>query len=228
MESFERAKRQSADLAKRALDSKALSALQPEVRTELISATGQELLTSLRSTGATEFRNINDMYAALRGVSIIVRRDSPDRVVELMADQEPIAIDFPEGQRYSNAVEWKPELGSRGLDNAFLEGYGQINGTVTVMGFKKESLDVQSLPDAEQRFAGLDRAYVRSVKGEIRPDDVLFVSVRIPIFAYPEKDMTETELDLLDTYREFLRNGKKAPTFFVQRGFLYTDHLEKQ
>lgn len=145
MESFEAGKRKSAQLAERALNAHALSALDSSQRTEVILDTGQELLASMRGTGGVEFKNINEMYKALRGVPMIVRRESPDRVVALTADREPMTIDFPEGQRYSNAVEWKSDLGSRGLDNAFLEGYGQINGTVTVIGFKKNSLDVQSL-----------------------------------------------------------------------------------
>ncbi len=228
MENIPSRRTRETSLRDKAIDTKVLLSLDRAERDKIMSETAQELVDALRKTNAVEFKNINDMYSALRGVQMIVRREDPERVLEATADHEPIRIDFPEGERYSNAVEWKSEMGSRGLSNAFLEGYGQINGAVTVMGFKKGSLDVQSLPDAEQRFAGLDREYVRSVKGDVHPEDVLFVSARIPIFAYPESDMTDTELDLLDAYCEFQANGKKPPSFFIQRGFLFTDNLQKQ
>ncbi len=215
-------------LAEKALDTKVLLALDRQERNKVMAETAEELVGALRESGAVEFNNITQMYQALRGIEMIVRREDPQRVLELTVDHAPVKIDFPPGDRYSNAVEWKPELGSRGISNAFLEGYGHINGAVTIMGFKKGSFDIQSLPDAEQRFAGLDRAYVRSVKGEVRPEDVIFVSARIPIAAFPEAEMTEAELDLLDAYQEFQKNGKNPPAFFVQRGFLYTDNIQKQ
>lgn len=226
MESLEPRRRQTT-LREKALETKALLALDKHERSKVMAGTAAELLGSLRETGAVEFSNLSEMYAALRGTGkMIVRREDPERVLELTVDQSPVSIDFPPGDRYSNAVEWESGLGPTGLSNAYLEGYGHINGAVTVIGFKKGSLDIISLPDAEQRFAGLDRTYVRSVKGEVRPNDVLFVTTRVPITAFPEKEMTEPELDLLDAYREFEKNGKKPPAFFVQRGFLYTKNLD--
>lgn len=210
------------------MDTKALLALARPDRDKVMAETAGELVGALRESGAIEFNNVNQMYQALRGIQMIVRREDPQRVLELTVAHESAQIDFPPGDRYSNAVEWSSDLGARGLSNAFLEGYGHINGAVTIIGFKKGSLDIQSLPDAEQRFAGLDRAFVRSVKGEVKPEDVLFVSARIPITAFPESEMTEAELDLLDAYQEFQRNGKNPPAFFVQRGFLYTKNFEQR
>lgn len=226
MESLQPRGRQS-KLRDKALDTKTLLALRKPERERVMADTAQELIGSLRKTDAVEFSNISQMYSALRGTGkMIVRREDPERVLELTVDETPVAIDFPPGERYSNAVEWESGLGSIGLSNAYMEGYGHINGAVTVIGFKRGTLDIVSLPDAEQRFAGLDRTYVRSVKGTVAPEDLLFVATRVPITAFPESEMTEPELDLLDAYREFEKNGKKPPAFFVQRGFLYTKNLE--
>jgi hypothetical protein len=197
MESLQPRGRQSR-LREKALDTKVLLSLERPERDRVMTETAQELIGALRDSGAVEFKNISDMYAALRGTGkIIVRREDPERVLDLAVHHDPVAIDFPPGDRYSNAVEWEASLGSIGLSNAYMEGYGHINGAVTVAGFKKGTLDIVSLPDAEQRFHGLDRTYVRSVKGEVKPEDILFVAARVPIAAYPESDMTETELDLL-------------------------------
>jgi hypothetical protein len=137
----------------------------------------------------------------------------------------PITIDFPDEKRYSNAVLWNPTLGSRGLENTYMEGYGQFNSIVSIIGFRAgKDMNIENLPDASQKFAGLDRRYVRSIQGSIDPEDILFTSVRVPIFAFPEADMTDEELERKDAYFE----NRNAGPAFIHRGFLFTKHLKKQ
>jgi hypothetical protein len=160
---------------------------------------------------------------------MIVRRDSPIRILEALTEHENMHIDFPNGERYSNAVIWKPDQGVRGLENTYLEGYAEANGIVAVMGIKQDAInDIVALEDASQKFAGLDREYVRSIRGDIAPEDILFVSIRVPIFAFPEKDMTEEERGRYEEYAEQREGGKKVPPQFIHRGFLFTKNLRKQ
>ncbi len=231
-------KQEKKPLTQNLLTTKELNELPKQEKKELIEKTGQETLNFFR-THATEYTDINKMYDALRGEPLIVRREDPERIIDALNNDESYSIDFPEGERYSNAVVWSGEQGVSGLNNAYLEGYGQVNGIVTVVGVKQEALhDVEAMDDAEQRFAGLDRTHVRSVKGEIGPKDIVFVTVRIPSIAFSEEEMSDSEYDRFDSYKQQLEqfaaakaSGKepKLPTpQFIHRGYLFTDNLSKQ
>lgn len=205
-----------------------MSQLPKEERDRLIANTGQEILNFFREN-AVEYTDVSNMYDVLRGQQMIVRRESPEKLLETIGENVPLHIDFPAGERYSNAVIWNPEQGVRGLDNAYLEGYGASNGVVSIVGFKQGAIsDVVAVEDASQRFAGLDRAYVRSVRGDVAPNDILFVSIRIPAFVFPQKDMTEQELERYEAWEEERAQGKDATPQFIHRGFLFTKNLGKQ
>ncbi|HEY5383569.1 MAG TPA: hypothetical protein VIJ88_03385 [Candidatus Paceibacterota bacterium] len=204
------------------------SKLSPETREHITTTTSQEVLTFFREE-AVEYDNLSHMYDVLKGQPLFVRRESPERILAALENNESLHIGFPEGERYSNAVIWSAAQSTRGLENAYLEGYGEANGVVTVMGFKQEAVhDVVSLDDASQKFAGLDRTYVRSIRGEVRPEDILFVSVRVPLFSFPEKDMTPEEQERYEEYEESKKSGAKTAPQFIHRGFLFTKNLEKQ
>jgi hypothetical protein len=205
-----------------------MSQLPKEERDRLIAETGQEILNFFRESGV-EYTDISAMYDVLKGQQMIVRRESPEKLLEAVGERVPLHIDFPPGERYSNAVIWNPEQGVRGLDNAYLEGYGASNGIVSIVGFKQGALeDVIAAEDASQKFAGLDRAYVRSVRGDVSPDDILFVSVRVPAFAFLQKDMTPQEQERFEEWEEERSQGKNPAPQFIHRGFLFTKNLGKQ
>lgn len=194
-------------------------------RDALITETSREMLSALRKSGAVEYKNVGDMYKAIGSSELIVRRENPERVLAAVEHGDNIQFFFPEGDRYSNAVQWTPSLGVRGLENAYLEGYGHRNGIVTVIGFKPgPTLDVQSLPDASRTFPGIDRMHVRSVLGSVSLQDMWFVSMRSPVFAFPEEEMSDQEQDMLEAYR----SAKKPQPAFIHRGFLFLDHISKQ
>jgi hypothetical protein len=217
------------DLSQKALSSKDFLSLPKQDRDLLMRDSAGETLSILRKSGALEYENIAEMYSALRGEELLVRREDPVKLLSAIADRESVEIDFPSEERYSNAVEWSPGLASRGLQNAYLEGHGQYNGTVAVVGFHKtEAMDVQSVADAAQNAAGLDREYVRSIRGSYSHEDIIFVTLRLPATAVKEIDMTERELDLYEEYKERSEQGELKNPLFIHRGFLFTDHLKKQ
>jgi hypothetical protein len=198
-------------------------------RDRLIGESAESALALLRSSGAIEYPDVSAMYKVLEGQWMLVRREDPSRIFDLVTHQEPITIDFPEGERYSNAVEWTPTLGAAGLQNAYNEGYGQLNTVVMVAGFRNSgSIDVQALPDAAHRFAGLDRTHVRSIKGEVQPEDVLFVTLRIPSNAFPDSEMTDNEYERHHAYTERKQQGDAHNPAFIYRGFLFSNNLKKQ
>lgn len=193
-----------------------------------MNSTAREVLDFFRGH-AVEYTNMNELYAVLKGEKMVVRRDSPERILEAIEDNSPISIEFPQGERYSNAVLWSAKEGSRGLENAYLEGYGQANGVVTVLGVRQSTFaDITELPDATKHFAGLDRSLVRSVRGTIKPQDILFVTARIPADAFPKEEMSDTELEKYEEAVDAKKFGERAEPLFIHRGYLFTDHLEKQ
>lgn len=222
-------RRKTEEIAQKIVPTERLVQMPHEDKKEVIGDFARALMEEMRAGGGVEYTRVSEMYVALRGEKIFVRREDPRRVVEAIADHEPISVGFPEGDRYSNAALWEPAQGVRGLDNAYLEGYGHGNSVVTVIGFRAPGgMDVQTLPDAKREFAGIDRTNVRSIQGEIHPEDILFVSTRAPIFAFPEEEMTEGELDILDRYSELRDRGMQVQPVFVHRGYLFTEHLKKQ
>lgn len=231
MESFGVARKRSTEaIAQKLVPTEQLVRMPAEEKKEAIESIARALLEEMRTHGGVEYKNVSEMYAALRNEALLVRREDPQRVVEAIVDEKPIVIGFPEGERYSNAALWEGTRGARGLDNAFLEGYGHSNSVVTVVGFRtSEGLDVQVLPDASREFVGIDRTNVRSIQGKIHPEDILFVSMRTPIFAFPEDEMTEGELDILDRYSELRDRGvPSVRPVFIHRGYLFSKHDEKQ
>jgi len=166
-----------------------------------------------------EFTDMAKMYRQLTGDKLIVRREDPGNLFRLIIDKEPLEIGFVGGTPYANAVEWSPEFdGTHGLDNAFLEGYSHLDQIVTVYGFEPtEGFHVEKLNDSQANFAGIDRTRVRSISGFVPPEAVRFVTLRIPIQAFPEERMTGEEKDRLWEYEE---SPGPRRAVFIYRGFL--------
>lgn len=220
--------KKAGSVARNPLPWKEFSQLPPVERQQVMETTAQEVLDFFRSH-ATEYAEVSKLYSVLKGEDMVVRRDSPERILGAIEDNAPMSIEFPKGERYSNAVLWSAKEGTRGLENAYLEGYGQANGVVTVMGVRQSAIsDIVELPDATNRFAGLDRSLVRSVQGIINPQDILFVTARIPASAFPKKEMTSAELEKYEEIAEAKKTDERAEPFFIHRGYLFTDHLKKQ
>lgn len=162
---------------------------------------------SLKNVGFAELSDISTGYKELGGKDLIVRREDPRKVLSIL-NGESYEVGFAD-VRYSNCVEWKPDLhGARGITNAYLEGYTSLNSVVTVIGFEKNnSQDIERLPDASGNFYGLDRDLVRSFKGEIHPENVAFIALRAPAHMLDEALLTDDEIDRLDDYLEKREKG---------------------
>jgi hypothetical protein len=107
------------------------------VSRELIRETANEVLGSLESIeGFEEYADITSMYRALPYGELVVRRENPERLLKSLASGEPLEIQFVNDMPYANSVAWNPKAdGTRGIDNAFLEGYGHLNNVVMLYGF---------------------------------------------------------------------------------------------
>jgi len=179
----------------------------------------ERILEDIRHTDAyDEYTDITSMYRQLPSETLVVRRENPEQLLHMLSSGEPLSIQFVGGLPYANSVVWNPRVdGTRGIDNAFLEGYGHSEGIVTVYGFEKlDDFYIEQHPESTQIFGGIERSRVRSAAGFVPADSVRFVTVRVPLRSFPVSHMTEEEKDLL---WEYDNDGRKGPAF-VYRGFL--------
>lgn len=205
-----------------ALSTQELHKLDPDEKVELMQETAIEILTTLGEAGGVEYEDITALYKNLDDEKLIVRREDPTRLLESILNKTPLHVMFPEDTRYSNAVIWEPRYAERGLANAYLEGYGSKNGIVTIVGMRPDSnIDIQKMPDASQEFAGLDRAHVYSISGDIKTENIVFIIVRIPIDAFPPDLMTEEEADILFELQQKKSTDMSSGVEFIQRGYLF-------
>ena len=195
-------------------------ASHPLEKGEKTRETAEEVLQVLRGlNGFSEYTEQNALLKELPSSELVVRREDPKNLLSLLETGEPLEIRFVGNTPYANSVEWNPSLdGSKGLDNAYLEGFSHKDNVVMVYGFKKpKGFFFKKLDDSQQSFAGVDRTRVRSAAGYVPVDAVSFISVRIPIVSFPEEEMTEKEKDELFDRNEG-RKSKKPP--YVYRCFI--------
>jgi hypothetical protein len=194
---------------------------------ELTKATSDQIVGELESIPESiEYTDISKMYHDLPSGELIVRRENPEALMHTLNENDPLKIEFVGNTPYANSVAWNPKLdGTRGLDNAMLEGYGHVNNVVTIYGFEKpEDFYFEQHPESSQIFAGIDRLRVRTASGFVPSEAIRFVTVRTPIQGFPENRMTEEEQDAFWEYME-TEASKRKPTF-IYRGFLFTKKEE--
>jgi hypothetical protein len=98
------------------------------------------------------------------------------------------------------------------MRNAFIEGYGNKNGVSVVIGIPREAIpDAIKLDDSVPTFYGLERSLVRSIRGSVMPEQIPLVIVRIPMRAFPEEFMTESEKE---------RSHSTDKNEFIIRGYI--------
>jgi hypothetical protein len=190
---------------------------------ELAKSFTSDLFQKIESSGGEQLSSVNELLKVLPSESFIVRRDDPSRVKELLSGKSDIVLtqdarlgDAP----YANAVEWRSNERSNGLEQAFLEGHGQYEGVVVVAGYRKsELLKIQKIPELNKSFSDVNRSLSVSVRGELSQRDVAFLIVRTPIDRFNSDDMTPEELD---QYEEW-QLGPKKP-LFIYRAFSFPKH----
>lgn len=190
--------------------------LEADAKRELVTETFSRFRELLGENGYTEHTDIASLYKSLPSTNYIVRRENPDRVEQMLAEGESYEIKHEGNTEYANSVEWNPSSMENSIENAYLEGYGNKNTIVVVIGIRpNDDLELKHLPESTPDFYGLDRRGVRSVTGTVTPDQIAFVSIRIPAQFLPEEFLTEDELDALDEARE--SNSKKP--VLAHRGY---------
>lgn len=175
----------------------------------------------LEQNGFSEHGDVNEVYRSLPSeTAMVVRNENPDAVITLLT-KGSYNIGFTGDIPYANCVEWKPSDGARHLRNTYLEGFGNKNGIVTIIGIDEHSaLTTKKLPDSTEQFLELDRDGVRSTSGTVELKDVAFITLRMPLTLYPEHKLTDDELDRKHEYEQRTKGGEKLDPVFVQRGFI--------
>lgn len=208
---------------------KEFTSLLPDQKKRIVEETALDTLTHLAQAGYQEYASINGLFRDLKEPGFIVRRENPERLLSSISAHTPLTVDFPTGERYSNAVEWDTAFRIDSMNNAFFEGYGMANGIVTVVGVRSEGLDIARLPDAQSNFYGINRESVVSIKGAISPNNIIFVIVRIPIYGYPVEMMTEEERDMFEDWDEARHKAtnRRVEPKFIYRGYLNTKSQQR-
>lgn len=175
----------------------------------------------LQQYSFAEYTNLNEAYTHLENRNYIVRREDPRNIFPLLSKDAGYTIDF-ESDRYANCVIWNPQTdGPKGIYNAYMEGFTNMNSIVTVIGFKTDTNDdLLKMDDSTENFYGLDRSRVRSYKGSVTKDRIAFINLRIPGHLLSEQHLAEDEIDRVDEYLEAKEQGKEAKPVMIHRSYL--------
>lgn len=143
------------------------------------------LCEAFRLAGGREFSDMGNFYAKIAD-KVLVRREDPKKVFELLTEKKDIPFVFDEkitsgrGDAYANCAVYDKATGD-GLKDAFQEGWSQLEGVATVMGFEKgEDMTIEAPENSVQEIGGLERNRVRIARGVIHSRNVKFVVVRAP------------------------------------------------
>ena len=209
-----------------------MKAENSEAYNELAGRVFVAIRDMLEASGATYFDDINKLYKIIQHGDFIVRRDEMEPLVRLVGKKESIAIKLnPQGtqhsEKYANCCEYNPQIDhdAKAIKTAFLQGRSNIGGIATVYGFKKnDKLIVSEIASETRERLGISDSSVKSVEGEIAPDDLKFVVMKIPATVFPEAEMTDEEADAFYEYLEQLKKSSssitKPPVTQIFRGFI--------
>lgn len=163
--------------------------------------TAHAVLEAIRHAGGVVYQDVAEMYPLVHE-KILVRREDVGKVMKSTLEGSPIEINA-RGLR-PNVAWWEYAHGSEGLKNAFLEGHMHMNGVVSVVGFDSGELlavtDQKDIPNEPDAFIGangnvLDRHFVASAHGVVPHESIRFVVFRFPYEHFPEKELTDDEVD---------------------------------
>lgn len=181
--------------------------------------------SALESAGGKYFENINDLYKLFNQKNYLVRREDPKKIAYLVGKNQPIKVSLDKeiNNEYGNCVSWNYSQGSRGISTAILEGHGELNGLVTIIGFEpNNNATINHNISKNPGQAGTDRALVRAMEGDIRFEDIKFIILRAPAINFPEDEMSDQEKEAFDDFidNESQNKPKKSiPQIF--RGFTF-------
>lgn len=200
--------------------------LTKEQRRELYAVAYNRLRDVMLAAGGEYYEDVNEAYRKLRG-DYVVRREEPTRLLEAVADGRslPIVFDPKVGHKYANAAVWRRELGTRGIESTFLEGLTSLGGIVVVTGFLGKHLKVEELPKEYRQIHAYDRSLVRSIEGEMAPEEVRFIIAAMPAGFAPQELLTGDERHHLE--EDELENKKNPGDWRIFRTFLFPQGIRR-
>lgn len=129
--------------------------------------------------------NLLYQYFLNQGESLVVRREDPERVLDLFGEEKQIDVapanlavkNYPNSALFGGSSQ-----DISGLENAFSEGFGASGAVVVTMGFhtNPEKMTILELPEEEMVRGDRQRHNVRLFSGSISSKDLAFIIMRIP------------------------------------------------
>lgn len=141
--------------------------------------------------------DVTSLYREMEEKRYLVRLEQLRKVMEAVIDKKPIHIGDKE-DHYANAVVPHNE----GLKIAFAEGDapGPVRlligfGMKSAIGFNPDNLGVSDIkPDeVDLRNQFVRSALCRHVSGDLRPEDIEYLIMRVPRHLFPKKFLSERE-----------------------------------
>lgn len=135
----------------------------------------------------TDSSEVNTLYHYFlgQGESLVVRREDPERVLNLFDKEQQIEVtpanlaikNYPNSALFGGSSQ-----DISGLENAFSEGFGASGGVVVTIGFhtNAEKMTILELPEEDTIRGDRQRHNVRLFSGSISLKDLAFVVMRIP------------------------------------------------
>ncbi len=141
--------------------------------------------------------DVGNTYRSMQQAGLLLRCESISKVFESIVDKKPIHIG-DQRDHYANAVVPEPE----GIKIAF--GEARVPGPVRlvigfgvkpVIGFDPKNLTVSRIERQEEdpRDFGPRNFLCRHVSGDLGPEEIRFLIMRIPANIFPEDYLEETE-----------------------------------
>lgn len=167
--------------------------------------------------------DVTHIYGEMSREHLIARVERIKHTVACLVGHEPIEVGKGDSH-YANSVTSDPE----GLRIAMAEGEapGPIRLLVgldlnALIGFTSDHLNVSEIEDSnfDLRDTGMRKAYCRHISGEILPEDIKYVVLRIPRAMFPESMLEEVEQK---NTSKFIFRGAKLPV-----GVVMTEELDK-
>lgn len=194
--------------------------LSPQEIQERCKGLIQELLDSLKQSFELHLSpDVSHIYSEMQREQLLARVESVAKVLECIAEHKPISVGNAE-HHYANAVTPEPE----GLRIAMAEAdaIGPVRLLVgldlkALIGFKTDHLEVVEIDESEfdHRDTGLRSSLCRHVVGEILPEDLRYMIMRIPRRYFPEESLTDTEKEQTS---QFIFRGAKIPAGRKEEG----------
>lgn len=193
----------------------------PEESAEVYERLYREVIDSLQSVGA-EFVENGDVILKQTNPSWLIRREYFPALAEALLHHQPLKIEpqMPASEDPRNSVNHHDNCAvfSDAGVRMSAEGLGHLGGLAAFVIFKPDQERMAIVNNHEEQGVdsiGRDRSTGRSMRGEIKPEDIQAIVLRFPGKKMPETVLTEEEQERNPAYiyrgfRFLKEQGKKA------------------